>query len=196
MTERGFSNVAVESAHAFRAIMQAMARPGRILPLAAGLAAPAPLLPSTAAVVLTLCDFQTPLWLSADLRNDKVKHYLRFHAGVPVTDDLSEAQFILATAGDGLPPPALLLQGTHEYPDRSATLVIQVQGFVPGAVELTGPGIRASESFGAAGLGTAFWEAMAENHARFPVGVDVIFTTPGLVAALPRSTTIRLMEKV
>jgi alpha-D-ribose 1-methylphosphonate 5-triphosphate synthase subunit PhnH len=37
---------------------------------------------------------------------------------------------------------------------------------------------------------------MAENHARFPTGIDVIFAAPGLVAALPRSTEIRLLEAV
>ena len=195
MTERGFSNVAVESAYAFRAIMQAMARPGRVMELSAGLEAPEPLLASTAAVALTLCDFQTPLWLAEDLRNDKVAHYLRFHAGAPLTEESRKAHFLFATAG-ALPAPSLLLQGTHDYPDRSATLVIQVSGFVPGAVALSGPGIRGSESFGAAGLEPSFWSAMAENHSRFPVGIDVIFTAPGMVAALPRSTEIRLSESV
>jgi alpha-D-ribose 1-methylphosphonate 5-triphosphate synthase subunit PhnH len=86
------------------------------------------------------------------------------------------------------------MQGTHAYPDRSATLVIQVPGFVPGAVTLRGPGIRGSEPFGVAGLDASFWTAMAENHAGFPVGVDVIFAAPGLVAALPRSTEIHMLE--
>jgi alpha-D-ribose 1-methylphosphonate 5-triphosphate synthase subunit PhnH len=194
MTEHGFSDVAVQSAHAFRAIMQAMARPGRVLELGAGLTAPEPLLASAAAVALTLCDFQTPVWLAPDLRNDKVMHYLRFHAGSPLTAELDKAQFLFATAGQMLPDPGLLMQGSHEYPDRSATLVIQVPGFVPGAVTLSGPGIRGSESFGVAGLGASFWAAMAENHAGFPVGIDVIFAAPGLVAALPRSTEIRMLE--
>lgn len=37
---------------------------------------------------------------------------------------------------------------------------------------------------------------MAENHARFPVGIDVIFAAPGQLAALPRSTAIRMLESV
>jgi alpha-D-ribose 1-methylphosphonate 5-triphosphate synthase subunit PhnH len=196
MSERGFSDVAVDSAHAFRAIMQAMARPGRVMELGAGLSVPEPMLASTVAVALTLCDFQTPVWLAPSFGTDKVTHYLRFHAGAPVTDDPAKAQFLFAPAEETPPAVALLLQGTHEYPDRSATLVIQVPGFAPGAVALSGPGIRGSESFGVTGLGPAFWAAMADNHARFPVGLDVIFTAPGLVAALPRSTEIRLLESV
>jgi len=196
MTERGFADVAVESAHAFRAIMQAMARPGRIQSLDASIAAPEPLLASAAAVALTMCDFQTAIWLAPDLRNDKVMQYLRFQAGAPIVDDIGKAQFVFATAGERLPDPSLLIQGTHEYPDRSATLVIQVAGFGGDAVELTGPGLRGSLGFGAAGLGQAFWTAMADNHARFPIGIDVMFAAPGAIAALPRSTAIHLLETV
>lgn len=194
MTERGFSNVSIESAHAFRAIMHAMARPGRIQPLAPGLAAPHPLLTSAAAVALTLFDFQTTIWLSPELRSEAVERYLRFHAGSPITADAGKAQFVLATAGTMQLDPALLMQGTHEYPDRSATLVLQVPGFGGEMVELTGPGLRGSLAFGAEGLDVAFWAAMAANHARFPTGIDVIFAAPGAVAALPRSTAIRLLE--
>jgi len=196
MTEHGFSDVAVQSAHAFRSIMQAMARPGRLMPIGEGLAAPEPMFASAAAVALTLCDFQTPLWLAPELRTERVMHYLRFHTGAPITDEPGKAMFVFAVAGEHLPAQDLLLQGTHEYPDRSATLVIQTEGFTLGNVELTGPGVRGLQRFGAAGIGEAFWAAMGENHARFPVGVDVMFVAPGLVAALPRSTTVRVVETV
>ena len=196
MTEHGFSNVAVQSAYAFRAIMRAMARPGRVLELGTNLEAPEPLLASTAAVALTLCDFQTPIWLAPDLLNDKVLHYLRFHSGASITSEPDKAQFLFCTVERTRPAASMLMQGTHEYPDRSATLVIQVTGFLSGDVTLSGPGINGSESFGVSGLDAAFWAAMAENHARFPTGIDVIFAAPGLVAALPRSTEIRLLEAV
>ncbi|WP_374330651.1 phosphonate C-P lyase system protein PhnH [Aestuariivirga sp.] len=194
MTERGFTDVAVQSAHAFRSIMQAMARPGRVMLLDADIEPPAPLLPSAAAVALTLCDFQTPVWLSPELDNERVVHYLRFHAGAPIVAEPQAAQFVFTTAVELLPQPGLLLQGTHEYPDRSATLVIQVAGFGATDVELSGPGIRGAEHFGVAGLDEVFWSAMAENHARFPVGIDVIFAAPAQLAALPRSTAIRMLE--
>ncbi|MCA3555352.1 phosphonate C-P lyase system protein PhnH [Aestuariivirga sp.] len=194
MTERGFADAPVQSAHAFRAIMQAMARPGRVQAIDADVKAPAPLLPSAAAVALTLCDFQTPVWLSPRLRDERIVHYLRFHAGAPLVAEPQAAQFVFATAADLPPRLGLLAQGTHEYPDRSATLVIQVAGFVPGSVELSGPGIRGGERFGVVGLDEAFWTAMAENHARFPVGIDAIFAAPGKLAAVPRSTAIRMLE--
>lgn len=196
MIEKGFSNVAVESAHSFRSIMQAMARPGVPVPLQAALRVPAPLLPTSAAVALTLCDFQTPVWLSPALANEEVERYLKFHTGAPIAERLEDAHFAFLSLTEERPPLALFAQGTHEYPDRSATLVIQVEEFHSRSVILEGPGINGMVRFGVDGLAQDFWASMAENHARFPVGVDVIFAGTGRLAALPRSTAVRIEEAV
>lgn len=174
--------------------MKAMARPGAITGMPSELMPPAPLLPAAAAIALTLCDFQTPVWLSPGLVNADVAQFLRFHTGAPLVTDFSRALFVFVAADDDVPALEDLAQGTHEYPDRSATLVIQVSGFHTDTVEIAGPGIPAPASFGVAGIGSPFWEAMACNHARFPLGVDVFFAGPRSVAALPRSTAIRLKE--
>jgi alpha-D-ribose 1-methylphosphonate 5-triphosphate synthase subunit PhnH len=196
MTETGFTDAAIDSAHAFRIIMQAMSRPGVPVALDAALQAPAPLHVTSAAVLLTLCDFQTPVWLSPALRNDRTVHYLRFHTGAPMVENVEDAQFAFLSTADEWAPPSLFAQGTHEYPDRSATLVIQAGGFNNRVVALTGPGIRGPVGFGVEGLGQAFWAAMSENHARFPIGVDVIFAAPLSLAAVPRSTVVRMAETV
>lgn len=196
MTEQGFTNAAVQSAHAFRSIMQAMARPGEPVALQTGLKAPAPLHAVSAAVALTLCDFQTPIWLSPGMASESVRHYLRFHTGAPITGRLAEAHFAFLSAEEERPSLTLFAQGTHEFPDRSSTLVIQVQGFHRQSVVLEGPGIKQAIHFGVDGLDDDFWSAMAENHARFPVGIDVIFAGPCSLAALPRSTAVRMKETV
>ncbi len=194
MTETGFKDAAIESAQAFRAIMQAMSRPGLPAACQTALQPPAPFQATAAAVALTLCDFQTPVWISPALGSDGLLHYLRFHTGAPVTSHMAEAQFVFVSVEEDLPALDRLAQGTHEYPDRSATLVVQAQRFNTRDIELSGPGIRGRLGFGVAGVPSAFWAAMAENHARFPVGVDVIFTTPDALAAVPRSSEPRLME--
>ncbi len=194
MTKREFTEEAVQSSHAFRSIMQAMARPGRILELHTTFAAPEPLDMSAAAVARTLFDFQTLVWLGPSLRSPVVQNYLRFHTGAPLTEERGIAHFALTLADDALRGTNRFMLGTDEYPDRSTTLVIQVAGFLPGGVELSGPGIPSRISFGAVGLDQSFWQEMAENHARFPVGIDVIFAAPGQVAALPRSTAVHFLE--
>lgn len=196
MTETGFSNIAVDAAHAFRAIMHAMARPGAAVALDPALESPAPLNSVSAAIALTLCDFQTPVWLSPALATGKVIQYLKFHTGAPIVARVEEAQFAFLQAAEEQPALPLFAKGTHEYPDRSATLVIQAESFRAGGVTLSGPGIRQSVRFGVDGLAPEFWAAMAANHAHFPVGVDVIFAAPRAVAALPRSTAVHLEETV
>ncbi|MCA3573932.1 MAG: phosphonate C-P lyase system protein PhnH [Aestuariivirga sp.] len=196
MSEQGFTDAAVEAAHAFRAIMQAMARPGMPVPLEVKLQAPHPLDPASAAVALTLCDFQTPLWLSPMMATEAVAHYLRFHTGAPLVEEREGAHFAFLSASEETPALSLFSQGTHEYPDRSATLVIQAATFNTRDVVLSGPGIKGTTGFGVAGLSQRFWSAMAENHAHFPIGIDVIFAAQGRIAALPRSTRVVLQETV
>lgn len=196
MTEAGFAEPAADAAHAFRAIMKAMARPGIIADVAADLAPPAPLRPAAAAIALTLCDFQSPVWLSPRLSTAGVRQYIKFHTGAPLVADHRQGLFVFIAAGDELPPLDDFMQGTHEYPDRSATLVIEVGAFGGGDVEVSGPGIASPLVFGAAGIGPVFWQSMAQNHARFPLGVDVIFVTDRQIAALPRSSAICFRETV
>lgn len=196
MTEHAFTNAAIEAAHAFRSIMQAMSRPGVPVDMTAAIHAPAPLNATAAAVALTLCDFQTPVWLAPSLRHQDVERYLKFHTGAPITGNPEEAQFAFVSDVHEQPDLQRLSPGTHEYPDRSATLVLQVPGFRRMDAVLSGPGIKGRVHFGVEGLGQPFWAAMAENHARFPMGVDVILAAPGGIAALPRSTAVRLGEMV
>ncbi len=196
MTETGFANTAIDAAHAFRAIMHAMARPGSVVALDAPLRPPAPLNSVSAAVALTLCDFQTPVWLSPALADAHAVHYLKFHTGAPVAGHAGEAQFVFLSAEEEMPSLPLLAQGTHEYPDRSATLVIQVQSFHQRGARLSGPGINGAVDFGVEGITPSFWAAMADNHARFPVGADVIFAAPHSIAAVPRSSALHLMDYV
>ena len=87
MTETQYPSGVIEAAHSFRTIMDAVARPGRILPFTAVPPAPWPLWTTTASVARTLCDFQTPVWLSPELCTEPVTHYIRFHTGAPIVSD-------------------------------------------------------------------------------------------------------------
>ncbi len=195
MTESGFLSPAIDAASAFRTILLAMSRPGTILPLSPPVSPPLPLLPGAAVTALTLCDFQTPVWLAPAIATPAVKQFLRFQTGAPLTDELAEAAFAFMPAGEGMPILSRFAQGTHEYPDRSATLVLQVEALrSDGSVELSGPGIPSPLRFGVPGLGAEFWHAMADNHTGFPIGVDVIFVSPTGIAAVPRSTEIVILE--
>ncbi len=63
----GFADRPIEAAHAFRAALQAMARPGTVHRVG-GARPPAPLSAAAGALALTLADGDTPLWLAAIAR--------------------------------------------------------------------------------------------------------------------------------
>ena len=84
--------------------------------------------------------------------------YLRFHTGAPLTPDAADSSFAVLAAGLDMPRLADFPQGTHEYPDRSATLVIQVpQVSEGGHVALRGPGIESTIEVTVAGMDAGFW---------------------------------------
>jgi alpha-D-ribose 1-methylphosphonate 5-triphosphate synthase subunit PhnH len=177
--------------------MTAMARPGSLQAFAHAISAPQPLGREAAAIALTLCDFQTPIWIAPAFRNDAILRYLRFHTGAPVVEDCGDAAFALLSSDHSVTDFRQFAVGSHEYPDRSATLIIQTQEISDsGPVELSGPGISMTTRLSVKGLEVSFWEALQDNHQRFPLGVDIILSCPGTIAACPRSTRIRIRETV
>jgi alpha-D-ribose 1-methylphosphonate 5-triphosphate synthase subunit PhnH len=178
----------------FRAVMDAMAHPGRVNPLAALPAEwPAPLNAGAAAVALCLADFETPVWLDEAARDGDAAAWLRFHTGARITGDPREAAFAFVTDTRNAPDFHAFAPGTLDYPDRSTTFILQVEAFGGGAVcTLAGPGIKDTAAFSASPLPGDFDARLAANHALSPRGVDFIFASSSAVAALPRSTRLTL----
>ncbi len=178
----GFADPAVQSAHAFRSVMGAMARPGTLHDIA-GAEPPAPLSKAAGAVLLTLCDAETPVYLAGAADCEAVRTWLAFHTGAPVVGP-SHAMFALGT-WEALMPLSSYPIGTSEYPDRSATLIVDCPELTASGAALTGPGIETS-----AALSLPDTAAFQANSALFPLGLDFIFTSGSQVAALPRTTVV------
>lgn len=195
MPEAGFANPAHDLARAFRIMLDAMARPGRIYRFEPELSPPPALGRESAAIALVLCDFQTPVWLGENLRTQEIEKYLRFHTGAPLTQAIEDATFVFTNAAFALPDLSPLMTGTHEYPDRSATLVVTTGTLKPSAgVELSGPGIEHTRSFDAPPLDRQFWDRMIQGRTEFLLAVDVFFVADGALSAIPRSTRIAVAE--
>jgi alpha-D-ribose 1-methylphosphonate 5-triphosphate synthase subunit PhnH len=187
----GFADPVLDSQRAFRSVLDALAHPGRIATLSGPAAAPPPLGPASAAVCLTLLDFETPLWLDAHAASAQAREYLRFHCGVPLVDAPRDARFALIADPAAMPPLDAFDAGSDERPDRSATLIIQV-GALHGSRgrRLIGPGVDGEARLGVQGVPRGFWDAVRANAARFPRGVDLLLCAGHQLAALPRTTRV------
>lgn len=194
MIELSAAQNAHGSSRIFRTILDAMAKPGHVLQFHPTDESPAPLSGNVAAIIQTLCDFQSAIWLGKGFANDGVQRFIKFHTGAPFTDVPAAAGFALLSANAAMPKLSEFAQGTHEYPDRSTTLIVQVDGFTNSDVGLSGPGLKAPASFGAKGLTPEFWRQMITNSQQYPLGVDAIFVSTDALACCPRSTRIQLKE--
>jgi|SRR5271166_5538211 len=192
MSALAFADPVFESQAAFRAILGAMARPGAIMACGRGLEPPAPLSPAAAAAILALADFETPLWIARSLLgNDEIASYLKFHTGAPLTAAPDKAAFALIDPALDEMRLADFAQGTPDYPDRSTTIVVQLRSLSQGPrLTLVGPGVRGAATLAAEPLPDDFVVQWRENHAAFPLGVDLILASSAEVAALPRSVRL------
>jgi alpha-D-ribose 1-methylphosphonate 5-triphosphate synthase subunit PhnH len=165
---------AFASQSAFRALMDAMARPGEIRTLDS-IAAPAPLAPATAALVQSLADYESPLWLDpAFAAIPAVADWIRFHTGAPIVAAPGDAVFALIADPRVLPEFAVFAQGTEEYPDRSTTVIVQVERFAGPALVLKGPGIKTVRAVAAEPLPSNFPQRLQDNRGLFPRGIDLV----------------------
>ena len=178
----GFDTPATQSSHAFRSVMEAMARPGTIQSIQGG-APPKPLSVAAGTVLLTLCDTDTPVYLAGKADTDEVRTWLAFHTGAPLTGP-SHAMFAVGE-WDALVPLGSYPVGTPEYPDRSTTLIVECAALEAAGATLRGPGIKCEAT-----LSLPETRAFQSNRALFPLGLDFIFTCDSRLAALPRSTEV------
>ncbi len=175
----------------FRTCLDALSRPGLIRDLAGMPAAPAPLLASGAAVLLTLADFETTFWLDDELmQSTGVEEYIRFHTGARRVTSAAEADFVVFSDTSKMARLSAFKSGTREFPDRSATLIVQVDQLLNAGLVFTGPGIDGQVSFSTHPEIEDFASQLIENRAAFPCGVDLIFVTETQMAALPRSVNV------
>jgi alpha-D-ribose 1-methylphosphonate 5-triphosphate synthase subunit PhnH len=183
----GFADPVTEAQATFRAVLDAMARPGTLRRAGQQLVPPKPLDEATAAVLLTLVDNETALWL--DDAAALAREWIAFHCGATVVREPDAARFALALS---LPDPPRFQPGSHEAPEESATLILQVPLLGQGTpYRLTGPGLRESALLSVTGLPAQFIGQWQQNHALFPLGVDIILCAGTTLTALPRSVSIQ-----
>jgi alpha-D-ribose 1-methylphosphonate 5-triphosphate synthase subunit PhnH len=178
----GFADAPIAAARAFRAALEAMARPGTIWDVT-GAAPPGPLSVAAGVLVLTLCDGTTPVHLAGAFDVPLLRDWITFHTGAPLVP-AEQARFALGTWADLVPVDRFPI-GLPDYPDRSATLIVELPVLLAQGVRLTGPGIETE-----AALSLPETTAFVANRALFPMGFDCYFTCGARLAGLPRSAIV------
>jgi alpha-D-ribose 1-methylphosphonate 5-triphosphate synthase subunit PhnH len=185
-TSPGFAEPGRDAQAVFRTALTAFSEPGRVLDLPPELDAGLPVGAAGLALLLTLADADTPLWL--DARASAAAGFLGFHTGAPIAAEPGAARFALIADAADCPPLHHFALGEEADPDRSATLIIEAASLAEGGpLGLSGPGIAGRRQLSLGGLAPAFLADWAANRALFPRGVDILFTCGRRLSGLPRS---------
>ncbi len=186
----GLADPVFGSQTVFRTLLDALSAPGKVFTLADDLAgAPAGLPAAAASILLTLADYETPVWLPEGY--DETRRWLAFHSGAPVASSKTNAKFALMDAASPDTHLGAFNLGEDRYPDTSTTVIIVCEALSGGSPQtLRGPGIQTTTTFAPLGVHPSFWDEIAENNALFPLGVDLIFVAGSAIAGLPRTTQI------
>lgn len=167
----------------FRLVLDAMSHPGRCFTLHT--------LPDEGPVVLsilaTLLDAEVSLSDPHDLL--RADDWLMLQAKSASTD---EADYVLC---DAMQLPNLSPKlGTLPNPDQSATLILKVGKLGMGDHKLTlsGPGIKDIEYLSINGLKLDWLSKRDDWNGAFPLGIDIILVDDKSVAALPRTTNVKV----
>lgn len=191
---------AAQSQLVFRAVMEALARPGAVgrLPVADAGGPPSALLP-----LLALADLGTPACVLAD--TGEWADVVRAMTLAPAAG-LAEARLVAALRPVTEDELSSLRTGTPAAPEDGALACLSVTSIRPWpdgqsadgenaseghVLRLSGPGIPGTTDLLVTGLPPGFTAVRRELAGGFPAGADLLLVTPdGDLAGLPRTTAI------
>jgi alpha-D-ribose 1-methylphosphonate 5-triphosphate synthase subunit PhnH len=167
----------------FRVLLDALARPGRVL------ARPAPD-PGPGIVPLALAVIGSPVAVLGD-----PEWQARICAATGATAVTPADAALVAIYGTADPADiSRLRRGSGLAPEDGAKVGLACGRLAEGGpgevtLELSGPGIPGTGRLGVDGIGPAVFTALAEANALFPAGIDIwLVDEHGQLAGLPRST--------
>jgi alpha-D-ribose 1-methylphosphonate 5-triphosphate synthase subunit PhnH len=190
-----------DSQAAFRALLDALSRPGSVcrLPDCSYAGAPRGFCTPALSILKTLCDHRVSFSVGADSRDSEWVRYLEANLATPFKG-VEEADYVLFDGTRFDEDFSRLKRGSAEFPETSATAVLCVSRLAEGAGEadakpcrlvLTGPGVRERTSLTLTGLDHRYTEERGRANRFPPMGIDLFLVDPeGRVAGIPRSSAV------
>ncbi|MEL6222343.1 MAG: phosphonate C-P lyase system protein PhnH [Cyanobacteria bacterium J06627_8] len=189
-TYPGFRDRVHDAQQTFRSLLDAIARPGHLCQVDIELEPPVGLMTASAAACLTLFDLDVMVWLQPGW-HESVQSWLLFHTGCRFVTDPAIAHFALIHTWNTAPVLADFHLGSAEDPERSTTLLVQIESIREGPTkQLVGPGVVPPHVIDP-GIAPSFWEEWVGNHGLYPLGVDVFLLHHTAIIGLPRSVSIQ-----
>lgn len=184
-----------QSTAVFRSLLDAMCRPGVARPLIGRNVTVPEWIPRILLPVLALADL--------DLRVHVVPGHpstsewaqgITRATGAPHTQNVAEADWVIAAHGCPESTVAQLRIGSALAPERGSWLVLGCTGVTSGVeVTVTGPGTDGVERFTTDTSTAVTLAQIAQRNMTPPTGVDTFLIDPhGSVLALPRSATWKI----
>lgn len=188
---------AARSQQVFRAVLDAMARPGTVrrLPVAGHGDDHADALPAALLPLLALADLATPACVLADAADGtEWAGVVRAMTSAPAAA-LARASLVAALRPVTEGELASLRTGSAAAPEDGALACLSVAALGGGGdgrlLRLSGPGIPGTRRLVVTGLPSGFVAARRELTRDFPAGADLLLVTvAGDITGLPRTTLI------
>jgi alpha-D-ribose 1-methylphosphonate 5-triphosphate synthase subunit PhnH len=185
------ANEHLQTQEAFRILLQALSRPGEILPFT-----PADRDAALPVLLQTLLDHEVNFQVIGPDR-DLLAPMIADLTGSRLTE-AATADFLIVTQGSSQGAILAAKRGTLEYPDQGATVIYLVAGLGGQQqdalrLKLRGPGVATARQVLISGLQAEEILALRKVNEEFPLGVDCFFLDQeGRVMGLPRSIILEV----
>lgn len=177
-----------DSQQIFRAVLEALARPG--IPMALP-SQPLDVLVPVITPVFALADLSTGVCVLENA-GDRWADALATATSAP-TWPAEMAKLVAAIRPVSEDEIRGFARGSAHAPEEAALVALSVRdvGGGPRRWTLSGPGVRGTATIAPRGLPAGFVAARAHAVAAYPAGIDILLVTDdGRVVGLPRTTTI------
>ncbi|TCP53612.1 alpha-D-ribose 1-methylphosphonate 5-triphosphate synthase subunit PhnH [Tamaricihabitans halophyticus] len=175
----------------FRAVLDALSRPGQVQRLATD---PASELPPVLLPVLALADLGTGVYVRHE--DPHWVDVVRVVTNAPIAD-LGSARLVAAEGTLSATELAALPRGSASAPEHGALVALAVSDVDGGATrwQLSGPGVPGELRVSLAGVGSDLLAARDVAVAGYPAGIDLLLVAPdGRMVGLPRTTAVTELE--
>lgn len=186
----------------FRALLDAMSRPGRIFqaPAREYSGAPTGITAHTLSVLKTFCDHRVSFSVADMSGREEWERYLAVNLAAP-SRPVDEGDYVIFDGAAYDEAFARLRRGSLEFPEASATAILAVErldassdlGQSACVLSVSGPGVDGSVSVRAHGLDRRYPQDRARSVMDFPLGIDLIFVdTAARVVGIPRTSRVEI----